>query len=281
MKTATYSLITMHPSPERIDSLCVGAVILSDGEWAVSMLPNVDKLHAVNRAYPTKKLQRTGEGLRLFFSDCNTLKDARDLLTRSKSAVSVHEFEGSFVYETDEQFVEQINAIMSESVLPIDAPAPLTQNIKREKTHIRAKLRQHFEKAGIFSKETDGINKHKVVPNFPVSLSQGLNAEFALKNSVMHFTETLDFGVVDTSMRSKIWEAQAKCLTLKVAKETHGATTANYIILANSSTPQAGQSVNLLSTVGDLYMLESSADMSNYFKKIEDAAHSQNRSLSH
>lgn len=280
MKTAHYSLITMRPNPERLDTLCVGVAILAESEWIIRVLPTSEKLLAVDRAYPITKLQNTAEGLRRFFSNCKNLYDARQMLFSNKSAVSVHEFEGVFVYETDEQFAVQVNAIMCESVLPIAAPLAALSNNKKEKTRIRTKLRKRFEDAGIFSRETDGINDHKVVANYPVSLEQGLNAEFALKNSVMHLTETLDFGVSDDLMRNKNWEAQAKCLTLRVALEKFGKDTQRHIILAGSSIEHAARSVNLLSTAGTLYMLESSTDMANYFDKIESAAQSATKSFS-
>lgn len=281
MKTARYSLITMRPNPERLDTLCVGVAIIAESEWIIRVLPTSEKMLAVDRAYPISKLQNTAEGLRKFFSNCKNLYDARQMLFKNKSAVSIHDFEGVFVYETDEQFAVQVDAIMSESVLPVLAPAIVLTNTKKEKTRIRAKLRKHFEAAGIFSKETDGINDHKVVANYPVSLAQGLNAEFALKNSVMHLTETLDFGVKDDAMRNKNWEAQAKCLTLRVALETFGKDTQRHIILAGSSTEHAARSVNLLSTAGDLYMLESHDDMSKYFDKIESAAQSTTKSFNY
>lgn len=281
MKTARYSLITMRPNPERLDTLCVGVAIIAESEWIIRVLPTSEKLLAVDRAYPITKLQNTAEGLRRFFLSCKNLNDARQMLFSNKSAVSVHEFEGVFVYETDEQFAVQVNAIMCESVLPITVPIAASPNNKQEKTRIRVRLRRQFEKVGIFSKETDGINDHKVVENYPVSLEQGLNAEFALKNSVMHLTETLDFGVKDEAMRNKNWEAQAKCLTLRVALETFGNDTQRHIILAGSSIEHAARSVNLLSTAGTLYMLESSVDMANYFDKIESAAQSATKSFSH
>ena len=37
MNSATYSLLTLRPNPERIDVLCVGAVVLdANGDWHVS-----------------------------------------------------------------------------------------------------------------------------------------------------------------------------------------------------------------------------------------------------
>ncbi|WP_294767580.1 hypothetical protein [uncultured Rhodoferax sp.] len=272
MNTASYSLITMQPSLERLDVLCVGAAIISNGQWTICTLPDIKKIQSVDGGFKQSVLINTAASLEKLFSECADLVQARNLLANNRSAVRLHEFEGVFAYESDDEFQVQLSAIMAESVLPAEGAKDAPAKIRRVKPRIRTRLRQQFEHMGILGKTSDDINAHKVVPNYPVSVQHGLVAEFAIKNGVMSFTETLDFDVSDDGVRNRIFEAQAKCLVMKTAIETFGSNTGRHIVVAGASSSHAARSVDLLSTVGNLYALENSADMAAYFKAMERSA---------
>ena len=127
---------------------------------------------------------------------------------------------------------------------------------------------------GILAKEQAEIGSHMVVRNFPVSLRHGLNAEFALRNTVMHITETVDFDVADDSVRGKTFEAQAKCLVMRAARETFGATTECYVVVSGGGATHAARTVDLLSTIGRLFSVEHADDMTEYFDRMAHAAKS-------
>jgi hypothetical protein len=274
MNTATYSLLTLYPDADRVDVLCVGVVALdAQGLWHVAVLPTADKLRAVATS-AQDRLQILARNLHQYLAECDTLAAARSLLVRPGSALALHDFEGVFSYSDAAAFNAQMQAIMAESVLPpapADGPraAPETRTVRQ---HTRAKLRRQFEHMGIMARHADQIADHKVVRNFPVSTRHGLTAEFALKNTVMHFTETVDFDVAEDSVRGKTFEAQAKCLVLRSATETFGAKTQCHIVISGSSAQHAARTVDLLSTVGHLYSVESGPDMAAYFEIIARAA---------
>jgi len=271
---AAYSLLTLYPDAERVDVLCVGVVVLdAAGLWHVAVLPTADKLRAVAASAPDR-LQLLAGNLRQYLAECDTLAAARALLARPGSALMLHEFEGVFSYTSESAFATQVQAIMAESVLP---PPVVGQNIKSwprttVRQHTRARLRRQFENMGIMGKSADQLAEHKVVRNFPVSARHGLTAEFAVKNGVMHFTETVDFDVAEDSVRGKTFEAQAKCLVLRSATETFGDKTQCHIVVSGGGAQHASRTVDLLSTVGHLYSVESSPEMAAYFDIIARAA---------
>ncbi|MFS2035340.1 hypothetical protein ACEN8I_15065 [Polaromonas sp. CT11-55] len=273
MKTAKYSLITMRPSLERLDVLCVGVAVLDDGEWLVLTVPDSRKFLSLDPNFDFSTISAFASTLNRFLEHCETLSDARQLLASSRSSISIHDFEGVFGYETEQEFDAQIHALMAESVLPIGASPRPSIARKKAKPRIRSQLRRQFQTMGLLGKTHDDINSRKVIPNFPVSAAHGLVAEFAIKNGVMSFTETLDFAVSEDGVRNRIFEAQAKCLVMKTAVETFGTNISRHIVIAGGGSPKASRSVDLLSTVGELYALESSADMAKYFGAIEHSAH--------
>ena len=137
---------------------------------------------------------------------------------------------------------------------------------------VKTKLRRHFQTMGILAESGDMNADHRIVPNYPLSTKHGLKAEFALKNSVWHITETVDFDVASEGVRNKTFEAQAKCLVLRAAKDILGPKTKRYIVVHGGEAAHAANSVDLLSTVGTLFMTESDEDMTNYLNIIAKAA---------
>jgi len=99
-----------------------------------------------------------------------------------------------------------------------------------------------------------------------------LFAAFALKNGVMHITETVDFDVSAGSQRQKSIEAQAKTLILSAAKDVLGIDTKNYVVISGSNRVAARTSINLLQDHAEIYALESTQDMDSYFDRLSVAA---------
>ena len=273
MKTARYGLLTLRPDQERIDVICVGAVVLdADGAWHVSA-PGPESKLAVFGAAPAT-LARMSANLHTVLQSCNALTTARATLGSLRSALSLHEFEGVFSYQNAADFTIHLESVLNESVFPsiLSASVDSSKTVKVVRPRTRARLRRQFETMGIMASKTEGIADHKVVYNYPVSVQHGLKAEFALKNSVMHITETVDFDVSDDSVRAKTYEAQAKCLVLRAARDMFGEDTQRHIVISGSGAAHAARTVDLLSTVGHLYATENSGDMENYIKIIAKAA---------
>lgn len=276
MKSADYSLLMMWPDAERVDVLCVGAVVRdAEGLWHVLTLPTADKLAAVAPADP-ERLPRLARNLRQYLAECDSLAAAREQLARARSTLALHEFEGFFAYDSQAQFGAQLRAIMQESVLPpaVQSGDAVVSAVHKVRPHTRARLRRQFETMGILARHAGEIGEHKVVRNYPVSLRHGLTAEFALKNAAMHITETVDFEVGDDSVRGKTFEAQAKCLVLRAAREAFGQATQCYVVVSGGAAAHAARSVDLLSSAGRLFAAESADDMAAYLDIIARAARS-------
>lgn len=282
MKSASYSLLTLRPDPERIDVLCVGVVVL-DGEtvWHVNAPSANDKLK--HYGTPANVLARMSVNLKTVLQNCLSLSAARTQLIAMRSSLALHDFEGVFAYCDNQDFALQLAEILKESVFPIIAQPIIEREAEFHITRplTRARLRKQFEAMGIYAGKTEGIEDHKVVRNFPVSARHGLKAEFALKNSQMHITETVDFDVNESSVRNKTFEAHAKCLVLKAALDIFGKTTRRHIVVSGAGAPHAARTIDLLSTVGDIYSTENASDMDAYIQIMAKAAGNPVMSATH
>jgi hypothetical protein len=272
MSTAQYSLLTLRPDPERVDVICVGAVVLADGgKWHAVVPPAVQSKLAIVGVPPSDTVKVLPVQVQGLVARCSSLEDAQAFLGRVGGSLQLHPFIGVFAYASDAEFQTQLQAIAKESVIAPALPGPSKPQASRApRRNTRARLKQHFDSMGILAKNASEFGEHKVVRNFPVSLHHGLVAEFALKNSVMHVTETVDFDV--DSVRTKTFEAQAKCLVMRAAKDNFGGDTECYVVVSGSETPHAARTVDLLSTVGRVFATENDADMREYLERIAKAA---------
>jgi hypothetical protein len=276
MNAATYSLLTLRPDPERVDVVCVGAVVrAADGAWHVLAPPAAEtKLQALGSTN-AGRLGRMAENLRTLLGACGDFPAARALLQRAGGSLILHDFEGVFAYDSLADFNAQLESIVRESVTTPQAAAPTrVTRTRAARPHTRARLKQHFENMGILARDHGEISEHKVVRNYPVSTQHGLVAEFALSNSVMHITETVDFDVAEDSVRNKKFEAQAKCLVMRAAKDAFGPRTECYVVVSGSGADHAQRTIDLLSTAGRLFATENQDDMHEYLERIAHAARS-------
>jgi hypothetical protein len=268
MNIAKYSLVKITPNPERIDCLVVGVVAFSDLGWDVSFSDDTGKITAINPNYPVDSLPEVGMRVKQIASTCTNLTQLGVMMKLMGSFFHLDPFEGVFAFSDREEYLEQMNRIMSESVNP---PKKIVQGIKRERSKLRASLKKQFSSLGILASDPSDINDHKIVQRYPIEAKQGLYADFALKNSVMHVTETVDFTMSQQAYTAKKYEAQAKCLVLKAASEICGASTKKYVIVAGGGR-NSESALNLLKANAEVYQFEDPRRMSEYLEKIQTAA---------
>lgn len=277
-KLAQYCVIDLRPNFERKEVVTIGLLVRFDNEWDIRLLPDASKVSALNPLYPVGGITAVGVTLTRMLESVDSFQIAHTLLTQLGGSPGLQDYVGQFPVDSNQQYENEIAWLMAELVSP---PLPTVSTNTRliSEPRLRTKLRNHFKSQHLLARSRDQINDHKVVENFPIEEGKGLIAEFALKNSCMHITETVDFDVSLSSNRNKRLEAQAKTLVLSAAKDRLGPTTKTYVIVAGSNRNVAKTSVNLLADYAEVFALESAEDMSSYFQKIYDAAKSNQNIL--
>jgi predicted acetyltransferase len=270
--SAAYSLLTLQPNAERMDRIVIGVVTLSRLGWQILLTSDYTKILSVDPNYRLPHLATIASTIESALQDCASLAEARAFLNSIPGMVRMDKFEGYFAYASEEDHTAQIAAIFSESV---DAPARHAKKnmSSRMASPLRASLRRQFDQLGLLGISQDQIHEHKVIHRYPINEQQGLFADFALKNSRMHVTATVDFTMAEESFTAKKYEAQAKCLVLKASLEICGADTQRYVIVAGGRNKQATAAINLLEANAQIFDFGSSVDMQKYLSIIQTAAH--------
>lgn len=268
---AQYSVVQLRPIADREEVINIGILIRRAGQWDVRLLPDASKVLTLNPLYPTEGMTAIAVTLTTLVRGLDTFTSAHRLLDELGGSPGLQKFIGQFPAEDSQQYESEIAWIMAELV---EIPVPKSDGRVRfaVEQRLRTKLRNHFRSLHLLARSKDQIHDHKVVENFPIEEGKGLFAEFALKNTCMHITETVDFDVGLSNNRNKRLEAQAKTLILSAAKSRLGASTKTYVVVSGSNRHVAKTSISLLQDYADVFALESSDDMNEYFRRIHSAA---------
>lgn len=272
MNVARYSLLLINPTVDRLDTIVAGVVVHRELGWDVRVASSNQKMKAINPTFHDGRLIQTAELTQQLAKRCTNLKELRALFQGARLGLLVDGFVGSFTYFTDQDYQREVSAVLAESVNPPTLATANAAPISRRRNVVRRKLREHFRARGLWSRNDQDIDMHRVVEQFPISANHGVVADFALKNSVMHITETIDFEI--QSLKGKRLEAQAKTFVLTEAARVFGANTRRYVVAAGTTNPDVKPSVLLLADHADVYALESSTDMAAYVDQIAAAARS-------
>jgi hypothetical protein len=266
---AKYSVLQARPSRDRHEIVTVGLVMSRNDEWDVRILPEPSKILALNPAFPASGLVNIQRMISALLEGAENFEVARARLARHGNDPALQPHVGQFLAEEDDEYERKISELMKFLVLPPNAQKPLVRK-QVKANRLRTRLKDRFRAQGLLAKTADEIGEHKVVEHYPINAERGLFAEFALRNGVMHITETVDFTV--QKMPRKVLEAQAKTLILSEAAKEFGAGTKRNVIVSGSYLRQAIPSINLLSDHAELFEMSSEADMARYFDIIEEAA---------
>jgi hypothetical protein len=133
-------------------------------------------------------------------------------------------------------------------------------------------LKAKFRSNKILGTDVNDIAKHLVVPNYPIDSSEGLFADFVLKNNVYHVTETADLRAQSSSNIDRVRVASLAAIKLHKAIDAFGPKTKRYVVYA-SIRGGPTQPINLLGDYADqIFHLDSRTDIASYMELIMEAA---------
>jgi hypothetical protein len=205
-----FAIIRAKPDGARGETVNVGLVVFASGKLDIR-LPELRKLkHLSGHAWDgVADTYATHLGtVSAKYSDLDHFISSFD----SVSEVFLFSPTGTFVSETNDQYEDRIKGILNHFV---SKPA-LSRKEKQQK--INAEISKLLKSRGMFSRDTDDINNHKVISKFIVSQEKDIVADFAYKNGSLRVVSTLDLRSATTA-HSRACEKGA---TLYFAKERFG-----------------------------------------------------------
>lgn len=255
-----YSVLRVIPDARRGECVNIGLVVFTEDGVDVRVLPSLAKVTAINGQIELTKLRELPQVLADWTAGASGT-EARHTLLQNLGVVTVSAL-GRFEIHANSDYEQAISRLMRTLVNPI------TASREAYGTRIKTELRSKFRKRNLLGESPSAIAEHLIVQDYPIDESEGLFADFALKNSCYHVTETADFRASSISRVGLMRAASFAAVKLDKARQSFGKATKRYVVYAARNDAPANP-INLLGDYSDhLFHLESRQDMASYMELI-------------
>ena len=255
---ATTRLIEFHPYPQRNERCALGLLAFRhDGSVRAHLAHNLRKVRAMDPSCDVEALRVGLERMAEALADDMT---ALPMYVDGFGALRIAPSEGYVTYSSDDEYEAAIRWALGVGAEPVAAQS------LRERAPISRlflEVKGVFHTLGWLAKMGQGIEDHVIVPRFALSADEGLSVDFALKNTAMHYLQTVDFRSTHHATQRRT-EAQAKALALGLAEQLiqHPLHAQRYFVVAGASEPDAKRTIKMAERVCEhVFAHESRQDM--------------------
>lgn len=265
--TYTYSLIRVVPDRRRGEWANVGVCVYLPGRLDIRLHRNTSKLRALAPSLNLSFLDELPSLWERITEHTDGTPERQALLSRMPLA---HASPLAAFTCWRDRYEAELDAIMQDLVVP-----PVVAEIRNAEPRLVTTLKRHFHESHLLGRAPEDIDRHLVVQRYPIEAGAGLYADFALKNGVLRFTETIDFRVnASTARNAKFGQAAVKAITLDKATHLHPTSIPSVVYACSERTRDLIQpSLNLLSGYAQrVYDAGNREDMADYMEMMQAAA---------
>jgi hypothetical protein len=227
-----FAIVRIAPDDARDERINIGLAIFQNDRLDLRISAKPQKIRAISGALSAASVHQAA-----------ALLEAIDAATRASGLVEVdHRYEalsrvgvlslssrGQFVAQDAAVYDARVASLIRNYVDPEVAPKELKEKRSRLLTKVKKSLRQER----ILALKDEGLDSHRVVPQLVIA--DGLVADLALKNSVMHVVETVDASHEGDSLGKVIGEVAVSSLVLQRATMNFGPDTKPRLVYAASA----------------------------------------------
>jgi hypothetical protein len=210
-RTYKYVVLTAIPEPRRGERINVGIAVFRDDRIDVRFRQAAYKLRAITGQNWDSRVESAQARLESLFAG------------NKEPAVVLSEFEmvepllkpskpGFLNLNTEEEYEERVEQIIR-SLVALSAKERV-----EAKSRINTEIAKEFSRVNVLARGDESIDDHKIVRNFVIDESEGLQADFALKNGKLHVASTLDL----RKQNAGLGESALKSIVLDKAVKKHG-----------------------------------------------------------
>lgn len=264
MSISKFWVISYQPNIVRTEHVHIGVVAQKGNDLVVKLASNLKKLKAFDSRVSMRDIRAQEDSLGALLKQVGGVAAAKDIGLLGSWTFNGEV--GQFEYQDKKgcTFEDGIDWALKTTCEPTSIRAEID---RAPKSRLFLDLKETFRANRLLGQNLDD---HLLIPRYALKVDEDLHSDFALKNSVMHYIETVDFRSVSNASAKRI-EAQSKALVLSVAN-AEDPTAISYAIIAGTSNEQARPSIKLLERIADeLYIYESSSDMVRFIDSMHVA----------
>lgn len=261
--TYNYSVLQVVPDERRGERVNIGLVVFHSNRADVRILASLQKVYALNANIDIEQFLELPGQIAAWLPEGADVSEAHDTLKKfgivTVSDLGFFECEGS-QYET---FVLKL---MNALVKP-----PAVESRMKIQGRVQTLLKRTFINQKVLGESLEDINRHLIVPDFPIVKNENLYADFAFKNGSYHITETINFKVRSGLSTDKFEESGLKAVKLDKARKVFGKSTKRFLVyVADAKTErQITPHLNILNDYSEHVLnLSSKKDKEFYFSTM-------------
>ena len=212
-----FSLIKLAPRNARDERLNIGLAVLRDGQVDIRSARKLEKARALSASLDERALRQLFESLGNVDSELSAagvaFRERLDALSEI-GPVSLSPL-GSFEVASASDYEEAVQRIMKTLVEPETARS----KVKKKRTRLLTEVKSSFKRERVLAEKGEGLSSHRIISN--LEIDDGLVADLALQNGVMHVIETVDAGH-EESLKKAVSEVAVAALVLESARIKFG-----------------------------------------------------------
>lgn len=230
----SYCIIRFAAPAIRGERLNVGLAVFHEDGIDIRLPKRLDKLRAISAGLDL-------DGIRESLADLSDLdayargegaSSLADRIARINSLAPVElSSPGTFDPRSFGDYSVAIERLLHELVDPEPAPPKL---VRKKSSRLLTSLKKIFRDEGVLARKGEDLSSHRLVANHLVA--EGLSADLALQNGVMHIFETVDAFSDETPARKIISDIAISALVFEQARMRFGEQTTSRLIYHASST---------------------------------------------
>jgi len=260
-----YSLLKYLPDPKRGEIINVGLVIYRASGVDVRLLSNASKIRMFDGSTSFSELTKLNETIKKI---CGFNNDPMEQFERLKSfgtGIFISEL-SSFSIPNIGEYEFNVSQLFNELIRPHSSREPRETN-----SRFFTRTKKEFKKYELLAKDDSDIDKHKIVPHYPIDVNSGLVADFMLKNGKYHMSELIDFNV--ENIQPKFKETSLKTMTFITGRRLLADNMGCYFVYSASASKDK-EIISHLNLAEDncdkMFNLDSSDEKAAYFQLLSE-----------
>jgi hypothetical protein len=213
-----FAIIRYSPDDTRGERLNIGAIVLSNEGLDIRISKRLDKVRALSAALDIEMLRNLIENIKTldekFLSTGASLEDRVKFMSRI-GPLSISNL-GTFSAEDATAYENRLTFIFKSMI----DPEPQLPRFREKTSRLLTQVKTFFRQERVLAKKDETLDSHRIVQGY--KLDEGLTADLALKNGVMHIIETIDASGDEHSIRKAIGEIGTAALVLESARMKFG-----------------------------------------------------------
>jgi hypothetical protein len=226
-----FSLLQIVPDRLRGEALNVGIVLHTEAGPVLRLRMLPSRLKALMPSYGRVNLEEWRHAWLAALERFQSADQRWAWLKDAMAPLRLSETGGTIMAESAADLEAQVERLLERLVMPPRSEAAVAKT-RPKRSGLNSQLTSWLRAQRLYSSKLQDLSRNRVVSGYPLSVTEELFAEFALKNGAIHVIETLDLRGHNSYTKPLRNEASHKALVLDLAQDELDSTSQRIAVVA-------------------------------------------------